>query len=598
MQSPKFPFKVKDIQSVINAPRLKSRWRAKVRDAMRSQAIPDPIENLDFHTKLDANCDAIASEICAGAYSPFPPIRFLAEKSKGLCRQIVIPSVKDALILQTLSDALWDELKNKAPSKNAFYQPNDHRFSNMIRGQNSDYGPVNAWLKFQETIFGFTKTRKFVVITDIANFYDFISYDHLRNILAALAVTKEHSLDLLIYTLSHMLWQPDYMPRVQIGMPQINLDAPRLLAHCFLFEVDELLKRRPVDFARYMDDMDIGVDTVAQGKAILRDLDLTLQTRQVRLNSGKTKILPDIEAAHHFRIRDNAFLDKLENSISKKLDRALPIDREKRFLRDGLHWGLALGFFDAGNGEKILKRVINYMRLFDVEVAAEDFLELLMTWPSIRPNILAWWRHNKNADQKLPQIRDFIKSAEIVDDKALIDIATSMVMARLPKRSLRLIYDIANAFDGETKWGFYAKAWTLSKYGQSFEIVRLVETSPAIWVTEEHLARLVAGMYPRVVGTADMLRYAGLVRRRGGGWGQDVLDFHEALMTKRDAFTSIQSFVRAPNPTHPNRISHSKFLMLRSLAENRAIAPTAIGNLKATHAFALADDFYSVIMPP
>jgi hypothetical protein len=199
MYSPKFPLKKKDLEEVISPFRLKSRWRNKVRDAMRQQLIPDPVEHLDFHINLDAMCTAIAAEVCSGAYIPRPPIRLLSEKSKGLCRQVVIPSVKDALILQTLSDALWVELQKKAPSNNAFYAPDDHRFSKIIRGQSREYGPVNAWLSFQKAIFGFAKTRNFVVVTDIANYYDFISYDHLRNILAGLSIAKEHSLDLLIY---------------------------------------------------------------------------------------------------------------------------------------------------------------------------------------------------------------------------------------------------------------------------------------------------------------------------------------------------------------------------------------------------------------
>ena len=41
-------------------------------------------------------------------------------------------------------------------------------------------------------------------------------------------------IDMLIYVLGDLLWQPDYTPRIEIGPPQINLDAPRLLAHCFL----------------------------------------------------------------------------------------------------------------------------------------------------------------------------------------------------------------------------------------------------------------------------------------------------------------------------------------------------------------------------
>jgi hypothetical protein len=223
-------------------------------------------------------CTSLESEVRSGSYIPRPPIRLLSEKSKGLCRQLVIPSAKDALVLQTLSDALWAEIKTKAPSKTSFFAPEDHSFSKMTKGHSSEYGPLHAWLSFQETIFGFSNRHPFVVITDIANYYDSISYDHLRNVLADLSLAREHALDLLIYTLSTMLWQPDYMPRVPIGLPQSNLDAPRLLAHCFLFEIDRLLESKRLEFARYMDDMDIGVDSVAEGKLVLRDLDLALQT--------------------------------------------------------------------------------------------------------------------------------------------------------------------------------------------------------------------------------------------------------------------------------------------------------------------------------
>lgn len=103
---------------------------------------------------------------------------------------------------------------------------------------------------------------------------------------------EECVLDMLIYVLSALLWQPDYMPRVEVGLLQINIDAPRLLAHCFLYELDAFLASDPSrDFVRYMDDIDIGVDSVAAAKEVLKSVDLVLQTKQVRLNSGKTLIL-------------------------------------------------------------------------------------------------------------------------------------------------------------------------------------------------------------------------------------------------------------------------------------------------------------------
>lgn len=194
MYSPKFPLKIDDLREVIGAGPLKIIWKAQVRDALRKQPIPDPLENLDFHVRLDANCSAIEAEICSASYAPRQPLRFLSEKSKGLCRQLVVPTAKDALILQALSNAIWNEIKLKAPSKKSFYAPADHGFSKAIKGHAPEYGSLSAWLAFQQTIFGFATTKKFLVVTDIANYYDFIAYDHLRNILASLSVVKEHAL--------------------------------------------------------------------------------------------------------------------------------------------------------------------------------------------------------------------------------------------------------------------------------------------------------------------------------------------------------------------------------------------------------------------
>ena len=140
MHSPKFPLKAKKLRDVINVSRLKLTWKVKVREAMRRQPVPDPLEHLDFHIHVDAICTAIESEVLTAAYIPKAPMRLLVEKSKGLCRQLVIPSVKDALILQALSDTLWSEIRTKAPTSKSFYAPEDHQFSKVINGHSPEYG--------------------------------------------------------------------------------------------------------------------------------------------------------------------------------------------------------------------------------------------------------------------------------------------------------------------------------------------------------------------------------------------------------------------------------------------------------------------------
>ena len=80
MYSPKFPLKAKSLKDVVNVSRLKSTWKSKVREDMRRQAIPDPIENIDFHTRLDAICATIEAEVLSAAYIPDTLIRFFFKK--------------------------------------------------------------------------------------------------------------------------------------------------------------------------------------------------------------------------------------------------------------------------------------------------------------------------------------------------------------------------------------------------------------------------------------------------------------------------------------------------------------------------------------
>jgi hypothetical protein len=186
MHSPRFSFREREIRSIFASAQIKTLWKSKIRNSMRDQYIYDPIEHLDFHKNLSANCAQLENLVCSGSYTPAPSKRILIEKSKGLCRQLVIPTVQDALVLQCLSDNLYRDINGKAPSKHAFFEPQDHVFSKAKSSLYADpeYGSFRAWLNFQKEIFQFTKTRKYVVVTDIANYYDFISYSHLRNIIA------------------------------------------------------------------------------------------------------------------------------------------------------------------------------------------------------------------------------------------------------------------------------------------------------------------------------------------------------------------------------------------------------------------------------
>jgi hypothetical protein len=198
MKSPRFDTRAAPLRKIFSPSNLERIWKEKVRIAMRDQFLNDGIENFDFHVARKAECRKLSSLILDGDYVPARAQRILVEKSKGLCRQLVIPSVRDALVLQCLSDALYAEIRGKAPTKKSFFEPKEHGFSSTRH----EYGTFAAWLNFQRELFRFSKSRDFVVVTDIANYYDSISYSHLRNVISSISGVQECILDMLIYVLS------------------------------------------------------------------------------------------------------------------------------------------------------------------------------------------------------------------------------------------------------------------------------------------------------------------------------------------------------------------------------------------------------------
>jgi hypothetical protein len=161
----------------------------------------------------------------------------------------------------------------------------------------------------------------------------------------------------------------------------------------------------------------------------------------------------------------------------------------------------------------------------------------------------------------------------------------------------QLLSDVCGCFDSSTPWGFCAKLWVTSKYGTATELMRLIETSFPIWVSDEHLSRLVAGMFPRVRDTRQFGKFRALISKSGNPWCQSVMELHEALSNSRAGFASIHRFIRAPNPSLPNGISHAKFLMLCSAMRNPFIPATAVMDLRNRHSLALRDETYRRLMP-
>jgi len=572
-------------------------WKKKVREDLKRQIIPDPVEYLDFHIGYQAACTAIANDIQAGSYIPSHVTRIRSEKSNGLCRLIVVPNPKDALVLQVLADSLWAEIRKAAPSDKSFYAPKDHSFSKPKKGLEDEYGPIAQWLRFQNEILGFSKKYNFIVVTDIANYYDWIRYSGLRSVLTDYVNTKEVVLDILIFVLKAMIWRPDYMQNDDLGLPQCDFDAPRMLAHTFLYEMDGLLRDYPgVEFARYMDDIDIGVNTKAEAKRVIRDLDLTLQSRHIRLNSGKTKILTAAEAEQHFCVDENLFLDKLEAKLDKIKSTGQSTDRTAAILKwISLRWW-KYGVYAKGNGSKILKRIINYSRVYAVDLDMGLFADIFLSAPGMRETLLRYISKAIDPGKYIVLLDAALASDQIIDDVTAIRIATGLVTARYTKRlPAGLIEGLIDKLDKRNPFGLLAAMLLASRFSGYKSLRKLIDNGEYVWRTEPVVVRVVAGFLPYFRGHRDYAPVRKRLELVGGRAAGDIISFYDDMIFGVD-FSKVRNFIKAPNPSFINGVTHSKFTMIYGFLSNGGYSKTDKAKFLLQHVTLRRDVYYRALL--
>jgi hypothetical protein len=593
MRSPRFDIRARKLKNIFAPKNIEKIWKEKVRISMRDQFTCDGIENFDFHISIVVESKKLSRLILSGDYVPQKAQRILVEKSRGLCRQLVIPTVRDAIVLQCLSDALYSEIKGKAPTNKAFFEPKDHSFSSPPSG----YGTFAAWLNFQKELFKFSKTRKFIVVTDIANYYDSISYVHLRNAIASISSGEECIIDMLIYVLGDLLWQPDYTPRIEVGLPQMDLDAPRLLAHCFLYELDTYLDSdHERDFVRYMDDIDIGVDTIVEAKHALKNIDLVLQTKQVRLNGGKTVILSQFEALRHFRIFDNARLDAVQANVDHRRKHSLSLDRHRALIEARLRQGVRKKSFDTGNGEKILKRWLGLAAKTGADVKPQMLEEFIKRRPAVRTNVYSLITSRPLTPRYAGVLAKAAQSGLFVDDAAMVEMSNHLVEAFVKTRhSHAIIESIIDSNDYTTYFGLYSKIWLQSKYATTAQLFQTLKDSQSIWSPHERLGRLAASFVPLFSGAPEERFFINLLNDSLNPGVRDVMKFQSDLTKSPSTFKLMFDTLKARNPTRGTCITHAKFLCLLSALKNTAVSPTQLATLKNNHSRAFEDIYYKAI---
>lgn len=602
LQSPKFKFLQSELKSVFSIHLLKDEWKKRTRSQIRKQLIFDPVEYRDLNDKIDLLSSRICKEVLTGTYSVRQPKRFLLEKSKGLCRQMTLIHPRDLLVMERLSRSIYLELRTKAPSKSAFFEPDDGNFLKGITQDDLQYGSFASWKKFQRQIFGFAKENNYIVVTDVANFYDFINFQHLRNIVASLADIRESILDLLIYILNRLTWTPDFMPLTQVGMPQIETTATRVLANAMLYEVDKVCEHSSIsNYARFMDDMDIGVDTIADAKIIIRDVDLTLQSRQLRLNSSKTKILSKTEAFEHFCIRENQELTRLDAIFEKRripaLARTILLSKYETWLDRTAKGGVGENSrFRKGNGPKIHKRILSLIFNNNLFVPDDDLLWLIKNDPAMRAVAYRYLSRSSRLNANFNYIYKMLKSRVFVDDASIVELSNYLIHSRLKRtpKCTRQVLDVCHVLQKRSDIGLHASIFISKKFLDRNEILRIINQNRDRIAGDFWLCRAAAGACPIFWQTPEWDKFNDTINEIDSEDAYDVVAYFKNISTASSFSTSLSSYMRAKNDTFSQKIYFPKVLILLAAHKNPAAFRLYPG-MHATHPALRGDPYFHMM---
>ncbi len=332
-----------------------------------------------------------------------------------------------------------------------------------------------------------------------------MNHAYLRNILSSFDGQHEVILDILISLLDQLSWRPDYLPSPSIGLPQVQFDAPRLLAHIYLFEIDELLKARTSDrFVRWVDDMTLAVPSQEAGKLLLRDLDTLLQMRGLRLNSGKTKILSASAAAKYFHRGENARIDAFAARV-KALKGAGGASRKILITDIRSAFKAFSGTLPQGHHFKVCARYVGLAADLRSNFAVTFMRRNFNSEPELRDVFYRYARALGPNARVFSILDKYIRSEHAIDDASICHIAQVLVDWELPNldpirlqiRSLARLMK-QTKFISRSPHRFSASLVVNVKYETESGLVNFIRRSKRLWSRSEYLSRQVCAAAARV----------------------------------------------------------------------------------------------------
>lgn len=477
---------------------LKTLWKNKVKNQMRSMPIQDLHDFYDFHRRIEENTSKINELILSGQYKVQSPLIYTLEKKLGICRHMIVSSPSDTLSLQALIQVFSDSLEKRSPSKQAYYsrdKTSSIKLPHEIKSNYDDW--FSKWKLYQKEILHFTNTKKYIITTDLSNYYDSIRLRELRSVISGYINCDEVLLDLIFDIIENLSWRPDYLPSQSIGLPVINLEAIRLLAHSFLFEIDAVLKQQVKEhYVRWMDDIIIGVDNINDAKQTLKCVSEVLKSRGLALNMSKTRIFTSEDAKRHFLFNENIILNNFEKNKPSETEFMQYFKK---------HWthNKQYRYFD-----KILKRFLTIAGNYKFTKIVRYLPTIFEDYSDLRTNICSYL-YKLGFNKKTANLFKSLLNIKRYDDITLFLLIALITNWNIgfSKTNREFINEISLYLKAlplkNLEFNFYSYLWFAAKYESPQQLYNYIDKYKSFWIKSPFLTRQVAAILPRLLPTLE-----------------------------------------------------------------------------------------------
>lgn len=313
------------LEQLADAEYLKSVWKSDIRPLLRqakfsnSRYAIDPLHYAAYEWNLDAFVDGIVRDLELHQFTPERGEVIRAAKGSGLTRPVCELSPRDALVYTAIVKRVEDQLLVSSRKWVGHTRSDKGSSVEVGDGAVDSFDWFQFWLKRQGLIADILEidSVKYIVESDISNFFPSIRLEHVREHLLAHTRLSKELVRLCMQMIDGVLPRSNYLDYSHLGLPQGNNDSSRAIAHSFLAPIDQEFDAEGLAgrYTRYMDDVLYGVRDIAEGEKVISRLQRSLESLALTPNSAKTKIVPVDEYLRDSMVESNAEIERIQSLL-------------------------------------------------------------------------------------------------------------------------------------------------------------------------------------------------------------------------------------------------------------------------------------------